>query len=228
MKTNRIPFSLEKYQSGKYKVITRDGRSVRIICTDFKSSYNKPIIAIISVSNEEGLFTSFRLDGSRFNSEYITEDDLFLEEVIFEDGDVVSFGYSGIGILKEINNESTHSNYITLEEGTLDDMPDGWTNDKIRMATEEECKRLFDALKKDGKRWNADKKCFEDIKEEYQFKPFDRVLVRDNNSAKWRIDIFSNLSRMLPTYPYLCVGGEWKQCIPYEGNEKLLGTNTFK
>ena len=28
MKTNRIPFSLEKYESGKYKVVTRVGKPV--------------------------------------------------------------------------------------------------------------------------------------------------------------------------------------------------------
>lgn len=25
-------------------------------------------------------------------------------------------------------------------------------------------------------------------------------------------------------YPFICVGFEWKYCIPYEGNERLLGT----
>lgn len=222
MRTIRTEFNIDKYKSGKYKVVTRDSGPARIICTDAEGRF--PIIALLKSKYGGEFVVGYNINGRGSCISY----DLFLEETVLEDGDVVSFGYSGIGILKEINNESTHSNYITLEEGTLDDMPDGWVNDKIRMATEEECKRLFDALKKDGKRWNADKKCFEDIKEEYQFKPFDRVLVRDNNSAKWRIDIFSNLSRMLPTYSYLCVGGEWKQCIPYEGNEKLLGTNTSK
>lgn len=30
-------------------------------------------------------------------------------------------------------------------------------------ASEEECRRIFDALAKDGKRWNPDKKCIENI-----------------------------------------------------------------
>lgn len=44
--TNRIPFTLADYESGKYKVVTRVGKRARIVCTDMKSLYNKPIIAI--------------------------------------------------------------------------------------------------------------------------------------------------------------------------------------
>ena len=39
----------------------------------------------------------------------------------------------------------------------------GLTKDYIRPATEAEKQRLFDALAKKGKRWNADKKCIEDL-----------------------------------------------------------------
>lgn len=35
--------------------------------------------------------------------------------------------------------------------------------DEIRPATDEEKQRLFDALAKEGKRWNAEKKCIEDL-----------------------------------------------------------------
>lgn len=54
-----------------------------------------------------------------------------------------------------------------------------------------------------------------------QFKPFDRVLVRDYDSIKWKCDLFSYKdieSR------YVCVGSSWRQCIHYEGNEHLVGT----
>lgn len=55
---------------------------------------------------------------------------------------------------------------------------------------------------------------------EQQFKPFDKVLVRDRDDFVWRADIFSHMS----VDNYICVGTMWKQCIPYEGNEHLLGT----
>lgn len=54
-------------------------------------------------------------------------------------------------------------------------------------------------------------------------KPFDKVLVRDNNAQKWTADLFSLFDKSL-ICPYSCVGHYTNQCIPYEGNEHLLGT----
>lgn len=61
-----------------------------------------------------------------------------------------------------------------------------------------------------------------------ELKPYDKVLVRDLNDEEWKIDFFSR-NRDLDDYPYVCISNVWKQCIPYEGNESLLGTiNTPK
>lgn len=54
-------------------------------------------------------------------------------------------------------------------------------------------------------------------------KPFDKVLVRDNNKQRWTIDYFSFVDKE-QVYPFVCVGHYVSQCIPYEGNEHLLGT----
>lgn len=54
-----------------------------------------------------------------------------------------------------------------------------------------------------------------------QFKPFDKVLVRDYNDNEWKCDFFSNMNEH--GY-YNCINSWWHQCIPYEGNEHLLGT----
>lgn len=54
------------------------------------------------------------------------------------------------------------------------------------------------------------------------FKPFDKVLVRNYDSARWKSDLFSYAD--IENRIYVCVGLSWRQCIPYEGNENLLGT----
>lgn len=54
-----------------------------------------------------------------------------------------------------------------------------------------------------------------------QLKHFDKVLVRNNDDDEWVCDIFSHIDELAF---YYCVGTRWKQCIPYEGNEHLLGT----
>jgi hypothetical protein len=58
-------------------------------------------------------------------------------------------------------------------------------------------------------------------------KPFEsKVLVRDKNTDEWRGHFFSHCDNS--TMPYNCIGVEglndFKQCIPFEGNEHLLGT----
>lgn len=53
-------------------------------------------------------------------------------------------------------------------------------------------------------------------------KPFDRVLVRDCNSEKWKIDFFDHYVEK-GTY-YQCMTFAKNQCIPYVGNEHLRGT----
>ena len=63
----------------------------------------------------------------------------------------------------------------------------------------------------------------EEVKEP-EFKPFDRVLVRDCDDEAWTAHLYSHLDENL-SYIYQTVGdGGYHQCIPYEGNEHLLGT----
>ena len=95
--------------------------------------------------------------------------------------------------------------------------------DNFRIATEEEKQKMFDALAKEGKRWNAENKFIEDIKKEYQFKPFDKVLVRDCERDLWEISFFGNYSKR-PEYRYKCMNSFYHECIPFDGNEELLGT----
>lgn len=64
----------------------------------------------------------------------------------------------------------------------------------------------------------------EEPKQEYQFKPFDKVLVRDSDSGIWSADFFSYLRGEEFLFNHVCVGNSYTQCIPYDGNEHLLGT----
>ena len=95
-------------------------------------------------------------------------------------------------------------------------------NRNLRLATDSEKKQLFSALTKEGKTWDAEKKKVVDIKKEHQFKPFEKVLVRDSYENKWRASFFSHIKEGYAKY--VTTGFVWKFCIPYEGNEHLLGT----
>ena len=57
-------FSLEEYlKDPSRKVITRDGRPVRIICTDRKGLDVKPIVALITLPNCDEIVKCFWADG---------------------------------------------------------------------------------------------------------------------------------------------------------------------
>lgn len=55
---------------------------------------------------------------------------------------------------------------------------------------------------------------------DYNFKPFDKVLVRDGDACEWTCNLFSHKTENL----YVCMDASYQYCIPYEGNEHLLGT----
>lgn len=62
-------------------------------------------------------------------------------------------------------------------------------NRSLRLATDSEKQQLFDALAKEGKRWDIEKKQIVDLKLKWTPKPFDKVVVRCGKADKWSIDL---------------------------------------
>ena len=55
-------------------------------------------------------------------------------------------------------------------------------------------------------------------------KPFDKVLVRDSDAGIWKAAHFSHYIGEYD-YPYFTTASAYKQCVPYDCNEYLLGTD---
>ena len=139
----------------------------------------------------------------------VAEEDNYYDKVIFIAAikdDIVS------KVLINVRYEDYEVNYNEYRFGR---------NRNLRLATDSEKQQLFDALTKEGKYWDTEKKQVMDLKE-HQFKPFEKVLVRDSYEDKWRASFFSNIREGYSKY--VTTGLVWKFCIPYEGNEHLLGT----
>lgn len=65
------------------------------------------------------------------------------------------------------------------------------------------------------------------VPNKHQFKPFDKVLVRDRDSDMWNPAFFALLREDSDEkFGVIDIGvpAFYRQCIPYEGNEHLLGT----
>lgn len=145
----------------------------------------------------------------------------------FKDGDIVcisGMGYLAYGIVKSIDNSSKKLEYYVLNDMSTLKFEDwlSFEDKHIQPITETQQIILFDALEKEGKAWDAEKKQIVDIKKEHQFKPFEKVLVRDSIDDVWRASFFSHIKENDGRYVTTCV--TWKFCIPYIGNESLLGT----
>ena len=101
----------------------------------------------------------------------------------------------------------------------------GIGNKTLRYATEEEKQQLFEALAKEGKFWDSEKKQIIDLKPKWMtLKPFDRVVTRVDVNAIWTANIFSHIDQYGEYNTIGCVGG-YPYCLPYnEETAKLIGT----
>lgn len=52
------------------------------------------------------------------------------------------------------------------------------------------------------------------------------VLCRNSHREYWKLDFFQAQNDGF-VFPYICVAGRYKQCIPYKGNESYLRTTKY-
>lgn len=149
----------------------------------------------------------------------------------FQDGDIAFADYGNrqdVFIVSGITGLSEgYSSFISLDLSSLT-LSMGYRTCffkkdlcKLRLATDSEKKQLFSALEKESKAWDAENKMVVDLKPKVELKPFDKVLVRDSKLDRWRANLFGYISK--DGY-YCCVYANWVYCIPYKGNEHMLGT----
>lgn len=246
-----IPFDVErakriqdKEELGK--IVTRDGRSVRIVCWDMKND-EYPIIALIdNVDKGEG-FGFFNIEGkTTYYSEVL---DLLIsvpEWTTFKDGDIiyceVDNGNNSVckwvsilkGKVEYFDGDLYTDEYATyiIEPNTCKGEMSfyGYSDniDTIVFANESQKQYFIELLKK-----SKDPKAKECLKrffgigenKECELKPFDRVLVRDYENQNWIPRFFEKYTNS-KDYRFRCMNGSsWKYCVPYDGNENLLGTS---
>ena len=147
----------------------------------------------------------------------------------FKDGDIVTQGVlEGVNVyiikncIDKIDNKYNYYARYNIQNKKI--IYDDWSHISpfAKFATDSEKQLLFEALAKENKVWDAEKKQIIDLKPKVELKPFDKVLVRDSKSDYWRATLFSHINE---NGCYYCVWAGWTYCIPYEGNEHLLGTN---
>lgn len=157
------------------------------------------------------------------------------EYTTFKDGDVLSNEEGDYLFILNTNGEYLTSYYASWQEGGYLYFDNGAANEndieRYRFATKDERQEFIDALKisEEPKAKEYLKRFFGiEEKPKYEFKPFDKVLVKDDEDEEWNISLFAreimNDNKESP-YVYECSSGlVWNYCIPFEGNEHLLET----
>lgn len=233
-----IPFDLEtakKINIGERvgQIVTEKGRNRAEIVYEDNSSICPLLVVIHSISVSADWFS---VTGKAISS----ENRLLLEVpeyTTFKDGDVLSNKDGSYIFILNMHGKYLTSLYasLTIRGGlTISDNFAACNNEieRYRLATDSEKQRMIKALKK-SKNPKAKEylKRFFGIEEKpkYEFKPFDKVLVRKEGNKKWNISLFAREIvddyNGLP-YKYECSNGTlWDYCIHFEGNEHLLGTD---
>lgn len=166
------------------------------------------------------LFDKMAEAGYRWNA-----DTLELEKIEpkFKEGDVIIDNQGNLCLVSEECNNSLITPAILYANNILMIYNSGTIKRNIQMATLASIKdrnKLFSALAREG--YEYDKYQHKLIKQE--FKPFEKVLVRDDTNKEWSIDLFSYYDKEDKNFPYVCMYIHYRYCIPYKGNEYLLGT----
>lgn len=189
-----------------------------------------PIIITIGIDST-GTFTS---NGRLYEQYHSAECILFPSREMrdwtkfFKRGDVVIKKGGGMAAVFDGWANDTYTEFNT----TINLYGDGNTGEEkvcdtllFRKATEEECKQFVKKAERilNGK-YNPETLQVEPVKPKCPFKPFDKVLVRDNDEGEWYANYFSHYKENNDC-PYVCIDNSYIYCIPYEGNEHLLGTS---
>lgn len=199
---------------------------------DYNKEETKMLTSVFEKANDDAAQTYINTIEKRLGGK-LNRETLLVEKPHseFKDGDIAFADYGNrqdVFIVSDKTDLSEgYSSFISLDLNNLTlSMGCRTTFFKkdlceLRLATEAEKQQLFSALKKQSKVWDAEKKMIVNLKPNVELKPFDKVLIRDFNSDKWSISFFSFKKEDC----YVCINHcSWNQCIPYIGNESLLGT----
>ena len=185
---------------------------------------------------KQKLFDIIKTNGYKWNPETKTLEKLIVTE--FKDGDILTYtgNYTTTFIYRNKDNEPnlttsfyvacndapTH-NFLIYNKYTLIALNE---NCDVRLATEDEKIKLFDAIKANGYKWNAETKTLEKIIVP-KFKVGDKIVKKDDPTKSWYvqcIDTYCNSD-----YYYIVTKGQVSNLhFKDQDNWELFLTHKFK
>lgn len=196
-------------------------------------------VLIAGYDEEKGYLAKYNIGIETYFWRDIIENEYRLWEFSdAKEGDVLvvngnSKEYKWIGIFKAHTSDTSFSSHCHYNCGMCEFVTHiarcrhGTKYNDIRPATTEERDLLFSKMEEAGYQWDAVNKELRKIQPHYDIKNFHvgmPVLVRADNNCRWDYSVFSRITGNESWQFAVCNGVSFTQCIPFEGNEKLLGT----
>lgn len=218
-------FNIDDYTEFSASFEYKDGtcrRNLWLVSNDFRKVSDNIAQEIIKKVEEHygGKLNLETLEIEQPKPEFKDGDILHSDETEYSDETIfiakISGGVIGTYGYIDLLDESVMVRNDTFEESEIN---------AIRLATDSEKQQLFDALAKEGRRWNPDTKQIEDLPKKCKFKPMDWCLMKDSTKY-WELCQFAYTKKVHGTTIYSAVGGlNYYKCIPYnEETAHLLGT----
>ena len=145
----------------------------------------------------------------------------------FKTGDIVVTTCNSIAILDKPYSYTGSDNYwwyLICVNPSCDIFDRHIHGKPVHLANPEEICGFFQELANKGLCYNTETHVLEEIKKEPTFQPYEKVLARDYDKDQWTPQIFSHYNNGSKCKYRMCGGMGFSQCIPYEGNEHLVGT----
>lgn len=208
---------------------------------DYSKEETKMLTSVFEKANDDAAQTYINTIEERLGGKLNLETLEIEKQPEFKDGDIVvtdavpfmcyskcifilkgdlytSENHADSYVFYNVNNNKVYLDLISIS-----------TNPNIHLATEEEKKQLFEALTKEGKVWDAEKKQIVDLKPMCEFKPFDRCIwkIRNCEGSIWRASFVSYVDEYGPITMGASIDEDLVNLIilPYnDETAKLIGT----
>lgn len=192
----------QRINATDYPIVVMDkGNSIRVFSEEGRFFANLP-------DTECQIFPSYEMrDWSKF----------------FKRGDVLCHKDGNLYVVFEswANDDYTEFNTTDISFGKVEVCN---TDCFVKASDEQRAVFIAKAEKHYNGKYNPDTLQVDSVKIERPLKPFDKVLVRNNDGQAWRANYFSHYKNA-PDYFYVCINGIYHYCIPYnEYTAHLLGT----
>ena len=165
-----------KYWKPEDVIKTRDGHSVRIICTDYKGATGHTIVGLVDIGEGKEAVHEFMSNGRWLDSQEIKSDlDLFIcvpSSSLFGEGDLVINQEGTMVLVGRSVNPRVLESIITINPDDLSErIEDSFDPDDFELAQQKDKELFFVYLALLGLKWDPEKKTLSPFMPEIEASP---------------------------------------------------------